>query len=198
MSRLTAWCLCCGALALSMTARVDAAVISVGPYTASATMPFVVPIQVSGAVDLASFTFDLAFDPDDFAINTACDPFSDPFCDLLTGPVTQGTFYTAGAIFPPLFNPGFILLDGMARQTGLLLGVNGAWQDPGPAPSGSGILAFVEFVAIPGGTLTSPITIVGVAPPAVVPEPATLFLMMGGMLFLSIVRRARPFDERNS
>lgn len=176
--------------AAAWTSPAAAAVLSVGPYTPSTTAPFVVPIVVDGALALDSWTFDLAFDPTDIAINTGCDPFAgNVYCDLLTGPITPGAFY-AGAVFPALFVPGFVLLDGLGEQLGLLLAVAGAWQDPGPAPSGSGILAFVEFVTRPGGTGGSPITIVG-TPPNAVPEPAPIALLCLAFAVLSFRRRDR-------
>ncbi len=179
--------------------RTEAAIISVGPYTPSTSSPFVVPVVVTGAVNLASFTFDLAYDPASFRINTACDPFADPFCDFVTGPVTLGTFYSAVASFAPLFVPGFILLNGSGGQTGLLDDVSGAWQDPGPAPSGAGVLAFIEFIAVPGGSPTSPIVVVG---PAAVPEPPVTALLVGAAMTLAALRRRRrrstvPADDRS-
>jgi hypothetical protein len=42
--------------------RADAT-ISVGTYTPSTTMPFVVPIEITGAVNLINWQFDLKFDP---------------------------------------------------------------------------------------------------------------------------------------
>jgi hypothetical protein len=172
-----------------------AATIATGPFTPSSTTPFIVPITVTGAVNLDSFTFDLDYDATAFRINTACDPFSDSFCDFSTGPITLGTFYTDASTFPSLFNPGFILLDGSGNQTGQLLGVNGAWQDFDPAPSGDGILAFIEFLAVDGGSLTSPITVVGqptsTDPTGTVSEPATTALVFGGAGSLLGLRRRR-------
>lgn len=165
-----------------------AATISVGPYVVSTVVPFVVPIRVSGAAELASFTFDLAYDPSSFVVNTACDPFGgDAYCDFVTGPVTAGPFY-GGTTFPALFNPGFVLLNAMGAQIGSLLAVNGAWQDPGPAPSGDGILAYIEFIAVAGGSATSPITVVG---PAVVSEPSTVALAFAALGWLTLQRRRR-------
>lgn len=167
-----------------------AATIAVGPYTPSSTSPFVVPIEIFGAVRLDAFTFDLSFNPANLMINTACDPFSgDVHCDLLTGPVTQGSFYTNSAMFPPLFVPGFILLDGAGRQTGQLIAVNGAWQDPEPSPSGDGILAFVEFIAVAGGDPGSLITVVGPPSSTTVPEPTPLALMAVGLLAVMVQAR---------
>ena len=172
-----------------------AAVISVGPYTASTTMPFLVPIRITGASDLTSWTFDLTYDANDIAINTACDPFSDPFCSLLTGPVTEGPFFAGVALFPTLFVPGFILIDASLEQIGQLLGVFGAWQDPPPGVSGDGILAYIEFVTRDGGTGTTPITVVG---PTAIPEPGALALASIGMLALIGRRRANGRQRSNA
>jgi len=171
------------------TAPASAATLSVGPYNYSATDPFIVPIEVTGASNLASFAFDVDFDATAFMINTACDPFTDSYCDFSTGPVTLGTFYTNAATFPPLFNPGFILLNGSGNQTGQLLGVNGAWQDPGPAPSGDGILAFIECVAVAGGSPTGSITVIDES--GSVPEPASALLVASGFALMALGLRRR-------
>ena len=184
-----------GALVLPHAASL-AATITTGPFVPSSTSPFIVPIVVSGAVVLDSFTFDLAWDPAAYQINTACDPFSDGFCDFVTGPITLGTFYTDATTFPSLFNPGFILLDGSGNQTGHLLGVNGAWQDFTPAPSGDGVLAFIEFIAVPGGSPTTPITVVGGSPDGnAVPEPAPILLICSALLLLGGRRGRRVWRE---
>ena len=66
-------------------------IISVGPYTPSTTMPFVVPIDTTGALDLTFWQFDLAYDANDLQINASCDPFSDSFCDFVTErPLSKG------------------------------------------------------------------------------------------------------------
>lgn len=169
----------------------QATTISTGPYTPSST-PFIVPILVSDAVNLASFTFDLTYSPSAYRINTDCDPFSDGYCDFSTGPITLGTFYSSVASDPPLFLPGFVYLDSGGGQTGHLNGVYGAWSDSGPAPSGDGVLAFIEFVTVDGGDPTSPITVDGSAPappPGAVPEPASLALVAGGIVAVGLRRR---------
>jgi hypothetical protein len=183
-------------LAFSMQSSA-AATIGVGPYTPSATASFVVPVEITGAVNLDSFTFDLSFDPNDYMIDTACDPFAgDPYCGF-TGPVTQGTFYDTPF---QLFDPGFIPLDASQQQTGQLIGVNGAWEDIGPSPSGDGILAFVEFVAVAGGSLDSPITVDGMPTSITVPEPTTLALLVAAFVGCRVEGRARRRrgDERRS
>ena len=54
----------------------SAPTIAVGTYTPSTTSPFVVPVTMIGAVELGTFTFDLADDPTAYAIAAACDAFS--------------------------------------------------------------------------------------------------------------------------
>ena len=166
-----------------------ATTISVGAFTPSAT-PFIVPILVTDAVDLASFTFDLAYDPAQYAIVTTCDRSGvDPYCDAIDGPVTLGAFYAGYALFPPLFVPGFVFTDATGSQTGTLSGVDGAWQDIAPPPSGDGILAFVEFVTLTTAP-TTPISVVG-TPPASVPEPEPLSLICGSLFALGLQRHRR-------
>ncbi len=180
------WCCIVWALA---TCPAAATTITVGPYVPSATSSFLVPIVVSGATNLTAFSFDLAYDAAAFSIATNCDPFGDPSCDFVTGPVTPGGFH-AGASFPALFVPGFILLDGGGAQTGRLLAVAGAWQDFTPAPSGDGVLAFVEFLAVPGASPGSPIVVTD-AFIGSVPEPAIDLLLVAALGPLLMIRRRR-------
>lgn len=182
-------------LAVLNPLRVEAVpVISVGARIPISATTFALPIQITDAVELIAWSFGLAYDPTDVQINTGCDPFSgDIFCSLLTGPVTEGDFFSAGAPFN-LLVPGVIVLDGITLlQTGVLFGVEGAFGGIPPSPSGNGILAFVEFVVIGSGE-----SIIRVTDPSVtssaVPEPATLLLMASGLLMLgagSISRRMR-------
>jgi hypothetical protein len=167
-------------------------VISVNPADYIPTPPpypgstaFVVPVEITGAVQLTSWQFSLSFDPTDVQINTGCDPTTDTFCDPLFGPVTQGPFFSSLALFPPFFDPGFIF-----NGSGLLDAVAGAWQDPPPGPSGDGILAYVEFITTENGTGESAITVTGTSTTSSVPEPATLVLVASGLVLLGR-RRAR-------
>ncbi len=176
-----------------LPASAVAAVIAVGPYTPSATSPFVVPVTITGAVGLDAFTFDLGYDPTAFAIATGCDSFDDASCDFVTGPVTPGGFY-GGAAFPALFVPGFILLDAGGGQIGRLLAVAGAWQDSGPAPSGDGVLAYIEFVAVAGGSVDAPITVLGSSVPFAVAEPGTVAL--GAAAFAALLAASRSTRRR--
>src|SRR5262245_12336396 len=98
---------------------------------------FVLPIQVVDAVDVSEWFLDLIYDPTDVQINVGCDLFGgDSYCSLLTGPVTEGDFFAAGAPFNLLI-PGFIELDPITfAQTGRLFGMHGAFGGFSP-PSGS-------------------------------------------------------------
>jgi hypothetical protein len=168
-------------LVLLVTPWVEADVISAGPYTVPAsTDPFVVPIQITGGVEVTSWSFDLTYDPADVQINTNCDPLTDPFCSLLMGPVTEGSFFSAGAP-SNLLVPGFIYLDLSEDQTGLLFGVEGAYGGFPPAPSDDGILDYVEFVKTATGTDESSISVINATVVSAVPEPAMLVLLGLGL-----------------
>jgi hypothetical protein len=163
-------------------------IISVGPYTPSTVMPFVVPIDITGAIDEIFWQFDVAYDATDVQINTSCDPFSDSFCDFVTGPITEGPFF--GSLSPfNVFNPGFILLDSVTlAQLGQLIAVNDTFGGSLPGPSGNGVLAYIEFVTTATGSGTSPITVQNGSAPNGVPEPPTLALLVGGLALLGARR----------
>src|SRR5690242_12032025 len=58
-------------------------VISTGTRIPIDATTFALPIDVTHAVQLSSWSFDLAYDPTDVQINTLCDPFSgDIYCSL--------------------------------------------------------------------------------------------------------------------
>jgi len=162
-----------------------AAIIDVGTAIAITPTTFALPIEVTGAAGLSGWEFNLVFDPAFVQINTACDPL-DPYCSFLTGPVTEGEFFAAGAPFN-LLNPGIIVLDpGTFEQTGSLLAAQGAYGGPPPPPSGDGVLAYVNFVRIkpggPGISVDSPSVIQ-------VPEPASLLLLSTALPLLGRRRR---------
>ena len=162
--------------------HVAASTLSLGSRITIDATTFALPITITDAVHVSSWQFDLTYDPTDVQVNTGCDPFSgDVYCSLFTGPVTEGDFFSSGAPFNVL-NPGFVDLDPSTFvQTGLLFGVNGAFGGVPPAPSGDGILAFVEFTQLGNGR--SLISVTGTAVSDVtVPEPATLVLLTTGLL----------------
>ena len=171
---------------LAASSKALAAAIFVGPYTPSTTMPFVVPVQISGAQDLTFFQFDLLYNAADLQIVTNCDPFTDIYCNFGGTGVTEGPFFGSQSPFN-VFNPGFILTNTVGTQIGNLLAVNDTFGGP-PAtpPSGDGILAYVEFVTLVGGSGTSLITVADAANSGAgnVPEPATLSLASSGVLLL--------------
>lgn len=184
-------------LAVLIAPQIEAGpIIEVGPYTpplAHSTV-FVVPIEILAAVELMSWQFDLRFDPSDVRINVGCNPLTDSFCDPFNGPVTEGPFFSSRAQFPTLFVPGFIITDLAGDQTGALLGVAGAWQDPPPGPSGDGILAYVEFITTTSGTGASTVTVTGTSTSSAAPEPTTLALLAAGLALLC--GRSRPSRGR--
>ena len=167
------------ALALVLVAgpaHASAAVISAGTAIPVALNTIVVPIEISGAVNVVFSQFDLAYDPTDLQINTGCDPFSgDIYCGFLTGPITEGPFF--GSLSPfNVFNPGFITEQPPGLQAGLLLAVNDTFGGAPPGPSGSGVLAYVEFLVIGAGN--SPIRVENSTVTSAVPEPATFALFL--------------------
>jgi hypothetical protein len=184
------------ASAMMLTSLPVAAVpiISVGSYaTPTSTDPFLVPILITGAVQLTSWDFDLTYDPTDLQINdpAALDP------EGLGRPITEGDFFSAGAPFN-LLVPGVIDLDpATLAQTGLLFGVHGAYGGFSPAPSGDGILVYIEFVKTPAGSGDSTIRIVSQSvTTSAVPEPTMLALLAGALSMLLGMWRPARFAVR--
>jgi hypothetical protein len=145
--------------ALSSPAKVSAA-IAVGDYTASATVPFAVPIVLTEGTDIIAWQFNLHYDASDVRIYTDCDPFAgNPYCNVFSRPVTEGPFFASVSPFN-VFLPGIIVLDGVTGdQAGKLLAATGLGGDRPGGPDAPGILAYVLFLAVDGGTGLSPITI---------------------------------------
>ena len=187
-------CFAIAAMCCLHAAGASAATISLGSYIVLAPDVFVVPVTIADGTNVAAWQFDLSYDPLDVQVDTACDPFNgNPYCSLLTGPVTEGEFFASGAPFN-LLNPGFIDLDPVTfAQTGLLFGANGAFGGFAPLPSGDGTLAFVQFTILGDGS--SVITVDGSVETAV-PEPSTLVLLTTALL-LPAARRQRRRHLRN-
>ncbi len=180
-------------LVAGATRQASAAAIVVGPRIDLSPTTFALPIDVIDGVAVESWQFSLTYDASDVQVNTGCDPFSgDPYCSLMTGPITEGDFFAGGAPFNVLI-PGFIDLDPVTfAQTGLLFGVSGTFAGLPPFPSGNGTLAFVQFTIIGDGS--SVIEVDGAT--VTVPEPAVLTLFTTGVLLPGVWRRLRRSHRR--
>lgn len=165
-------------------ALVNAVPIVSAPYvTVGVGDTFTIPISITDAVDLTSWQFDLAFNPTIVQANS----------------VTEGPFLSSFGL--TLFGPGVI-----DNGSGLISLVTDAYVDLPPLPSGDGVLANIEFLALSPGV--SPLTFSNVflnlsdtgfeiangqitVTGAAVPEPGTLALLASGLALLGIRRLAR-------
>jgi len=110
-------------------------VISAPFVTVGVDNTFSIAVRITGATDLTSWQFDLAFDPTLVRANS----------------VTEGPFLSSSGTQSTLFVPGFIDNGG-----GHILGVTDLFTDISPPPSGGGVLANIEFTALAPGV--SPLT----------------------------------------
>ena len=113
-------------------------VISAPFVTVGVGDTFTIPVSITGATDLTSWQFDLAFDPTLVRANSVTEgPFMLSFGTTLSPPTS--------------FNPGVI-----DNTAGLISLVTDSFIDLQPNPSGSGVLVNIEFTALAPGV--SPLT----------------------------------------
>jgi len=176
-------------LLVSVGARADPT-ISVGSfplnpipsYLPTPTAPaFYVPVEITGAVGLQSWGFDLNFD------NTVVEEV-----DPLDG---------SSGIYGAEFTPGdsntqsFILAGFPLNALGLVSGVAGSYPSLLDGVSGDGVLADILFEFLPGQENGNPgfsITNTAVLEP--VPEPGTLGLLAAALALLTIIRRRQTLS----
>ena len=153
--------------------------ISAPSVTVGVGDAFTIPISITGATDLTSWQFDLAFNPAILQANL----------------VSEGPFMSSFGT--TLFTPGVI-----DNGTGLISLVADSYVDIPPNPSGSGVLANIDFLAFAPGV--SPLTFSNVflnlsgqgfeivnGQTTAVPEPATMILLASGLGFLGMRRLSR-------
>src|SRR5215471_5134847 len=174
------------ALVLRQPLGVDAdPVLSVPFVSVGVGATFTIPISITGATEVTSWQFDLAYNP---SIVKATDVAEGPFMSAF-----GLTLFTAGVI---------------NNVTGLISLVADAYVDLPPDPSGSGLLANIEFTALTPGV--SPLTFANVfvndldsgfeatngqvtVIRKAVPEPMTLALLGLGLgTALGVRARRRP------
>jgi hypothetical protein len=164
-------------------------VLSVPFVTVEVGGTFTIPISITGAIDVTSWQFDLAYNPN---IVKATD-------------VTEGPYMSAFGL--TLFTAGVI-----NNVTGLISLVADAYVDLPPNPSGSGVLANIEFTALAPGV--SPLAFANIfvndldsrfqatngqvtVTAKAVPEPMTLTLLGLGLGTALRVRARRGRARRS-
>ena len=177
---LVLMCLVVAALPISAYA---VPTLAAGSATVNVGDTFDILISITGAVELTSWQFDLAFNPSIIRANS----------------VTEGPFLSESGTKTTLFSSGVI-----DNVTGHITLVTDSFVDLPPGPSGSGVIADISFTALAPGI--SPLTLanvflndldsgfsitngqVTVLGTARVPEPATLTLLALGLAAARYVR----------
>jgi hypothetical protein len=155
---------------------------------------FLINLNVADAIDLASWQFDLAYNPTFLQANL----------------VTEGPFLSSFGT--TLFTPGVI-----DNTIGLISLVANSFVDFTPPPNGSGVLAGVQFTALSSGL--SPLTASNVflnfadsgftvtngsvcvtggaacGNETAVPEPSTVALLIVGIGILYVAQRRPMFGQ---
>ena len=138
MTRALLATLAIAGLVMLQPLRVDADPVLSAPFvTVGVGDTFTIPISITGATDVTSWQFDLAYSPSIVKANSVMEG---PFM-----PAFGLTLFTAGVI---------------NNITGLISLVADAYVDLPPDPSGSGVLANIEFTALAPGV--SPLTLANV------------------------------------
>lgn len=191
MKRMLYSCLVGFALLL-LPQQGQALTFSVDSATVNVNNIFSIDVRVADATDLISWQFDLGYNP-----------------TLLQAQlVTEGPFLASfgTTLFPPtVFSAGII-----NNSTGLISLVTNAFADLPPLPSGSGVLATIQFKALASGT--TPLTLSstflnfadsgftvtngsvcvtngGAGCDGAVPEPSSLWLLsLAGVVFWGMTR----------
>ena len=168
---------------LGVSGPTDAAVISVGAFPDLSPAPvisipagtFLVPVQISGAVNLQNWQFDLVFDN---SVVEEVDPL-------------DGSAGIYGAEFTPgdPATSSFVLGGFPFNALGLVDDVAGSYPSLVDGPSGDGILAYILFRFLDGQEGNNPGFTIEDVPPPPVPLPSSLALLAAGAVTLSFARR---------
>lgn len=136
---------------------------------------FLLPVRISGAVDLQSWQWDLHFDS---AVVSLVDP----------GDGTAGIY---GAEFTPGDATTLAFILGGFAGPGLVDDVAGAYPSLLTGPSGDGWLAYVRFGFLPGQESGDPRFRIDDLPPLPVAEPGTAVLLVAAWAAAQLQRRRR-------
>jgi hypothetical protein len=180
---------------VGLSGATGAAVISVGtspplPIAPSIALPppppdtFVVPVQVSGALNLQLWQFDLTYDPAVVQVFPLLSPSG------------------IDGIFPAEFTPGngntlSNILGGFPFFSGLVDDVAGSYPSLLNGVTGDGVLAYIVFELLPGQNIADAnFAIENAVAEIGVPEPNTLALFAAALLILTFMPRLRRLRER--